>query len=48
VPVIPGAGADAMDHLLLSRPHLPMAGADGDLLELDVFWPAALSTFQSP
>jgi hypothetical protein len=36
VPVIPGAGADMMDHLLLSRPHLPAVGADGDLLELDM------------
>ncbi|OEL27548.1 hypothetical protein BAE44_0011432 [Dichanthelium oligosanthes] len=39
--VIPAA--DAMDRLLLSRPPLPVpahaaAGADGDLLELDVLW----------
>jgi hypothetical protein len=34
--VIPGAGADVMDRLLLSRPPLPAAGADDDLLELDV------------
>ncbi|XP_039798410.1 uncharacterized protein LOC120663613 [Panicum virgatum] len=44
--VIPGA--DAMDRLLLSRPPLPVAahaaaGADGDLLELDVLWPASAS-----
>ena len=40
--------ADAMDRLLLSRPPLPVAthaaaGADGDLLELDVLWPASTS-----
>jgi hypothetical protein len=39
--VIPGAGADVMDRLLQSCPHLPVpthaaAGADSDLLELDV------------
>ena len=44
--VIPGA--DAMDRLLLSRPPLPVAahaaaGADSDLLELDVLWPASAS-----
>ncbi|RLN28820.1 uncharacterized protein C2845_PM05G05250 [Panicum miliaceum] len=44
--VIPGA--DAMDRLLLSRPPLPVAahaaaGADGDLLELDVLWPSSAS-----
>ncbi|RCV36206.1 hypothetical protein SETIT_7G299500v2 [Setaria italica] len=44
--VIPGAGA--MDRLLLSRPPLPVpthaaAGADGDLLELDVLWPSSAS-----
>ena len=37
-----------MDRLLLSRPPLPVAahaaaGADGDLLELDVLWPASAS-----
>ncbi|KAF8707259.1 hypothetical protein HU200_030266 [Digitaria exilis] len=45
--VIPGP--DAMDRLLLSRPPLPVpahaaaAGADGDLLELDVLWPSGAS-----
>ena len=37
-----------MDRLLLSRPPLPVAahaaaGADSDLLELDVLWPASAS-----
>ena len=37
-----------MDRLLLSRPPIPVAahaavGADGDLLELDVLWPASAS-----
>jgi hypothetical protein len=45
--VIPGAGADAIDRLLLSRPPLLAAGADGDLLELEVLWPAAPSTVHS-
>ena len=44
--------ADAMDRLLLSRPPLPVAthaaaGADGDLLELDVLWPASTSASAS-
>jgi hypothetical protein len=46
--VIHGAGADAMDRLLLSLPPLPTAGADGDLLELDVLWPTAPSAVHSP
>jgi hypothetical protein len=48
VPVIPGARADVMDRLLLSRPPLPAAGADDDLLELNVLWPAARSAVHSP
>jgi hypothetical protein len=36
-----------MDRLLLSRPPLPAAGSDGDLLELDVLWPAASSAVHS-
>jgi hypothetical protein len=48
VTVIPGAGANAMDHLLLSRPPLPAAGVDDDLLELDVLWPAAPSAVHNP
>ncbi|CAL4902725.1 unnamed protein product [Urochloa decumbens] len=37
-----------MDRILLSRPPLPVpahsvAGANGDLLELDVFWPSSAS-----
>ncbi|CAL4896835.1 unnamed protein product [Urochloa decumbens] len=44
--VIPGTAA--MDRILLSRPPLPVpahsaAGADGDLLELDVLWPSSAS-----
>jgi hypothetical protein len=37
-----------MDRLLLSHPPLPAAGADGDLLKLDVLWPAAPSAVHSP
>jgi hypothetical protein len=37
-----------MDRLLLSHPPLPAAGADGDLLELDVLWPTATSAVHSP
>jgi hypothetical protein len=37
-----------MDSLLLSRPPLSTAGAAGDLLELDVLWPAAPSAVHSP
>jgi hypothetical protein len=48
VPVIPEAGADAMNRLLLSLPPLPTAGTDGDLLKLDVLWPAAPSAVHSP
>jgi hypothetical protein len=48
VPVIPGVGADVMDLILLSRPPLPAVGTDGDLLELDVLWPAAPSAVHSP
>ncbi|XP_062203517.1 protein S40-7-like [Phragmites australis] len=34
-----------MDRLLLSRPPIPVpAAADGDLLELDVLWPASASS----
>jgi hypothetical protein len=36
-----------MDRLLLSRPPLPVAGAHGDLLELNVLWPTATSAFHS-
>jgi hypothetical protein len=45
--VITGAGTEAMDRLLLSHPPLPAAGADGDLLELDVLWPTATSAVHS-
>jgi hypothetical protein len=48
VPVLPGAGAYAMDRFLLSRPPFPAAGADSDLLELHVLWPIASSAVHSP
>jgi hypothetical protein len=47
VSVFSGAGVDAMDRLLLSCPPLLTAGADSDLLELEVLWPAAPSIVHS-
>ncbi|GJM87967.1 hypothetical protein PR202_ga03979 [Eleusine coracana subsp. coracana] len=40
-----------MDRFLLSRPPIPVpahAAADGDLLELDVLWPASSAAASSP
>jgi hypothetical protein len=37
-----------MDSLLLYPPPHPTVGATGDLLELDVLWPAAPSAVHSP
>lgn len=40
-----------MDRFLLSRPPIPVqahAAADGDLLELDVLWPASAAAASSP